>query len=63
MTVCVDDVLYAGLFLEIEKSSTWENPAPRRGHTWTASPRSLGVAVERVADTCDSLVRAALATV
>jgi adenylate cyclase class 2 len=59
--VCVDEVEHAGWFVEFEKVV-----GPGRSGTQVQVEldrlaRSLGVALERVTDTYDSLVRAALA--
>ena len=58
VAVCVDDVERAGLFLEMEKlvgagSAVLEVQAELDGLA-----RSLGVPMQRVSDTYDSLIRA-----
>jgi adenylate cyclase class 2 len=61
IALCVDDVEHAGLFFEVEKVvATAERPVAIQGQL-DVFARSLGVALERVTDTYDSLVRGALA--
>ena len=61
VALCVDDVEHAGLFFEVEKVvATAERPVAIQGQL-DVFARSLGVALERVTDTYDSLVRGALA--
>jgi adenylate cyclase class 2 len=61
VAVCVDDVEHAGVFFEVEKVlAAAERPTAIQGQL-DAFARSLGVALERVTDTYDSLVRGARA--
>ena len=61
IAVCVDDVEHAGLFFEVERVlAAADNPMAIQGQLDDFA-RSLGVALERVTDTYDSLVRGALA--
>ncbi|GLZ16256.1 hypothetical protein Acsp04_64910 [Actinomadura sp. NBRC 104425] len=58
--VCVDEVEHLGLFLELEAVRVDSAEVAQR--TLDRLARSLGVELERVSDTYDSLVRQALAT-
>ncbi|GAA0989914.1 class IV adenylate cyclase [Acrocarpospora macrocephala] len=60
MELCVDEVEHAGLFLEIEKVLDAGESGAVAQERLDAFARSLGVELERTADTYDSLVRAAL---
>lgn len=61
LTVCLDEVERAGVFFEVEKVLAADCcPLPVQGEL-DAFARSLGVPMERVTDTYDSLVAAALA--
>lgn len=61
LSLCVDEVEHAGLFLEIEKVVSHDVPGTAVQAELDRFARSLGVALERTTDTYDSLVRAALA--
>lgn len=59
VALCIDDVEHAGLFFEVEKVVVaTDHPTAIQGQL-DAFPRSLGVALERMTDTYDSLVRGA----
>lgn len=60
LSICLDEVEHAGTFLEVERvvSSAFANSAVQA--ELDALVRSLGLPVERITDTYDSLVRAAL---
>ncbi|WP_329428873.1 class IV adenylate cyclase [Streptosporangium sp. NBC_01495] len=62
MTICVDEVEHAGAFIEIERTVSGEASGTAVQVELDTFARSLGVALERVTDTYDSLVRAALAS-
>ncbi|GAB1818589.1 class IV adenylate cyclase [Herbidospora sp. RD11066] len=62
VAVCVDEVEHAGWFLELETVAAADEPGVAAQERLDGLARSLGVALERVSDTYDSLVRAALAT-
>ncbi|MGH3327954.1 MAG: class IV adenylate cyclase [Streptomycetales bacterium] len=59
--LCLDEVEYAGVFLEIEKIVGPEQSATEVQTELDHFVRALGVDLERTTDTYDSLVRAALA--
>jgi adenylate cyclase, class 2 len=61
VSLCVDDVEHAGLFLEVEKVVTPDASALAVQAELDRLAQSLGVAMRRVTDTYDSLVRGALA--
>ncbi|HEX4814447.1 MAG TPA: class IV adenylate cyclase [Nonomuraea sp.] len=61
MTVCLDEVEHAGVFMEIERTVTGDSSGAAVQAELDAWARSLGVELERTSDTYDSLVRAALA--
>jgi adenylate cyclase, class 2 len=61
VAVCVDDVEHAGLFFEVEKVLAAADHPTAIQDSLDAFARSLGVPLERVTDTYDSLVRDALA--
>jgi adenylate cyclase, class 2 len=58
VAVCVDDVERAGLFLEMERLVGAESAALTVQAELDGIARSLGVPMQRVSDTYDSLVRA-----
>jgi len=60
MTICVDEVQHAGVFVEIERSVSGQEFGTAVQAELDAFARGLGVALERMTDTYDSLVRAAL---
>ena len=60
VAVCVDEVEHAGQFLEVEKVVSAEDSPLAVQDGLDRFARSLGVAMERVTDTYDSLVRGAL---
>jgi adenylate cyclase class 2 len=62
VAVCVDDVERAGLFLEMEKLVGTGSAALAVQAELDGIARSLGVPMQRVSDTYDSLVRANLAS-
>jgi adenylate cyclase class 2 len=59
LSICIDEVEHAGLFMEIEKVT--DEPGVTAQKNLDRFARSLGVELERTTDTYDSLVRAALA--
>lgn len=61
--VCVDEVEHAGLFLELETLVGPGVPGPVAQGRLDDFARGLGVRLERVSDTYDSLVRQALSLV
>jgi adenylate cyclase, class 2 len=61
VAVCVDEVEHAGLFFEVEKVLAVADHPTVIQDQLDAFARSLGVPLERVTDTYDSLVRGALA--
>ncbi|MER5628538.1 class IV adenylate cyclase [Streptosporangium sp. NPDC002544] len=61
MTICVDEVEHAGIFVEIERTVNGEESGTVVQQELDTFARSLGVELERTTDTYDSLVRAALA--
>ena len=61
LAVCVDEVQHAGLFFEVEKVVAAGGSALAVQEVLDGFARSLGVAMDRVTDTYDSLVRLALA--
>lgn len=61
VAVCVDEVVHAGSFFEVEKVIGTDTCPVAVQDQLDAFARSLGVALERVTDTYDSLVLAALA--
>ncbi len=61
VALCLDDVEHAGLFFEVEKVLVAADHPTAIQDQLDAFARSLGVALERVTDTYDSLIRAALA--
>ncbi|MFI6813295.1 class IV adenylate cyclase [Nonomuraea sp. NPDC050328] len=60
IAVCVDEVEHAGLFLELETVTGAGEPGEAAQERLDAFARSFGLALERVTDTYDSLVRRAL---
>ena len=60
VAACVDDVEQAGKFFEVEKICAAAGSAMAVQNELDRLARSLGVAMERVTDTYDTLVRAAL---
>ncbi len=63
LSLCVDEVEHIGEFLEIEKIVGSGQPGEVVQAELHAFATSLGVELERITDTYDSLVRAALAGV
>jgi adenylate cyclase class 2 len=63
VSLCVDDVEHAGLFFEMEKVVRAGGSALAIQDELHGLAQSLGVAMQRVNDTYDSLVRSALAGV
>jgi adenylate cyclase class 2 len=61
VALCVDDVEHAGSFFEVEKVLVAADHPTTIQDQLDAFARSLGVALERVTDTYDSLVRSVLA--
>jgi adenylate cyclase class 2 len=61
MTICVDEVEHAGVFVEIERTVGGGESGSAVQVGLDRFARSLGVELERTGDTYDSLVRAALA--
>ncbi|GAA3174326.1 class IV adenylate cyclase [Nonomuraea roseoviolacea] len=61
VTVCVDEVEHAGVFVEFERTVAGEVAGIEVQRELDVLARSLGVGLERTTDTYDSLVRAALA--
>lgn len=61
VTVCVDEVAHAGVFVEFERTVSGDESGTDVQRELDALARSLGVDLERTTDTYDSLVRAALA--
>jgi adenylate cyclase class 2 len=61
VSLCVDDVEHAGLFFEVEKMVRADVSALAVQAELDGLAQSLGVAMRRVSDTYDSLVRSALA--
>ncbi|MGS2644561.1 class IV adenylate cyclase [Streptosporangium sp. LJ11] len=61
MTICVDEVQHAGVFVEIERTVSGQESGTVVQAELDDFARGLGVALERMTDTYDSLVRAALA--
>ncbi|NUW29856.1 class IV adenylate cyclase [Nonomuraea sp. SMC257] len=61
VTVCVDEVEHAGVFVEFERTVAGEVAGIGVQRELDVLARSLGVGLERTTDTYDSLVRAALA--
>jgi adenylate cyclase class 2 len=59
LTLCLDDVEHIGAFFEIEKVIGPEESGEAVQAELDAFARSLGVELERITDTYDSLVRAA----
>lgn len=59
LSLCVDEVEHAGLFMELERVT--EEPGVTAQENLDLFARSLGVELARTTDTYDSLVRAALA--
>jgi len=59
LSLCLDDVEHIGAFFEIEKVIGPEESGEAVQAELDAFARSLGVELERTADTYDSLVRAA----
>lgn len=57
--LCLDEVEHVGLFLEIEKLVSEAEAEPAMQDELDRFARSLGVALQRMTDTYDSLVRAA----
>lgn len=60
MTICLDEVEHAGVFLEIERMVGGGESGVAVQAELDAFARTLGVDLERTTDTYDSLVRAAL---
>ncbi|GAA3679210.1 hypothetical protein GCM10022224_049270 [Nonomuraea antimicrobica] len=60
MTVCVDEVEHAGVFVEIERTVHGTESGTAVQAELDAFARDLGVALERTTETYDSLVRSAL---
>jgi adenylate cyclase class 2 len=60
MTLCVDVVEHAGVFLEIERTAGAGESGAAVQEALDRFARSLGVELERTSETYDSLVRAAL---
>jgi adenylate cyclase, class 2 len=61
VALCVDEVEHAGLFLEIETVLAAEGCPVAVQNELDVFARSLGVPLERVTDTYDSLVSSVLA--
>ncbi|GGT42593.1 class IV adenylate cyclase [Nonomuraea spiralis] len=61
LNVCVDEVEYAGIFMELERTVSAQESGADVQAELDAWARSLGVALERTGDTYDSLVRSAVA--
>ncbi|HUC25259.1 MAG TPA: CYTH domain-containing protein [Streptosporangiaceae bacterium] len=61
IAVCVDDVEHAGLFFEVEKVLAAADRPVAIQDQLDYFARSLGLVLDRVTDTYDSLVRVALA--
>ncbi|GIH72134.1 class IV adenylate cyclase [Sphaerimonospora thailandensis] len=61
MSICIDEVEHAGVFVEIERTVHGGESGAAVQQELDAVARSLGVELERTTDTYDSLVRAALA--
>lgn len=61
MTICLDEVAHAGVFLELEQTVGAAESGVAVQEALDRFARSLGVELERTNDTYDSLVRAALA--
>ncbi|MEV5413147.1 class IV adenylate cyclase [Thermopolyspora sp. NPDC052614] len=59
--VCVDEVEHAGVFIEFECTARAGESGTIAQHRLDALARSLEVDLQRVSDTYDSLVRAAMA--
>ena len=62
VSLCVDDVEHAGLFFEVEKVVRPDASALAVQAELNELAQSLGVAMQRVTDTYDSIVRSALAS-
>lgn len=62
MSICVDEVEHAGVFLELERAAHAGESGVVVQRRLDAFARSLGVDLERITDTYDSLVRAATAS-
>ncbi|MFI0422848.1 class IV adenylate cyclase [Spongiactinospora sp. 9N601] len=60
MTICVDEVEHAGVFVEIERTVDAAESGTAVQEQLDAFACSLGVRLQRTTDTYDSLVRAAL---
>lgn len=60
VTICVDEVEHAGVFVELERTATTSEDGAAVQAELDAFARSLGVALVRTSDTYDSLVRTAL---
>jgi adenylate cyclase, class 2 len=63
MTICVDEVEHAGVFMEIERTVPGDRPGADVQAELDAFARSLDVGLQRTGETYDALVRAALAAV
>ncbi|WP_093174400.1 class IV adenylate cyclase [Sinosporangium album] len=62
VTVCVDDVEHAGVFVELERKVPPGMSGVEVQRTLDGFARSLGLELRRVTDTYDTLVRAASAS-
>ncbi|MDF5756568.1 class IV adenylate cyclase [Spongiactinospora sp. TRM90649] len=62
VAICVDEVEHAGVFIEFERTVSDQESGAAVQDELDVFARSLGVELERMADTYDSLVRAALAS-
>ncbi|MGC4805110.1 class IV adenylate cyclase [Micromonospora sp. DT233] len=60
MLLCLDEVEGLGAFFEIETMTSGEQPATQVQQELDRFARSLGVGLERLTETYDSLIRAAL---
>jgi len=60
LSLCVDEVEHAGVFLEVERLVPAGESGEAAQRRLDEFVRSLGVPVERTTDTYDSLIRAAL---
>ncbi|MEV4092602.1 class IV adenylate cyclase [Streptosporangium saharense] len=60
VAICVDEVEYAGVFVEFERTVSDQEPGTAVQNELDTFARSLNVELERTKDTYDSLVRAAL---
>ncbi|MFI6928092.1 class IV adenylate cyclase [Nonomuraea spiralis] len=61
LSVCVDEVEHAGIFMELERTVAADQSGTAVQAELDAWARSLGVELERTSDTYDSLVRSQLA--